>query len=117
MSKKDEIWLVFMRFFSKTCHQKADRSFFFYNYQFPICARCTGLLIGYIFGIISILFNLKISILLSLFLIFIMFIDWFMQHIKIFYSTNIRRLLTGLFCGFGIINILSISFTKILMLF
>lgn len=117
MIKKDEIWLFLMKLFSTTCHQKANRSFFFNNYQFPICARCTGLLIGYILGIISILFNFKISINLSLFFMVIMFIDWFIQHKQILYSTNIRRLLTGLFCGFGIINILAIIFTKILMLF
>lgn len=117
MIKKDEIWLFLMKLFSTTCHQKANRSFFFNNYQFPICARCTGLLIGYIFGIIFILFNFKISINLSLFFMVIMFIDWFIQHKKILYSTNIRRLLTGLFCGFGIINILAIIFTEILMLF
>ncbi len=117
MRKKDEIWLLLMKMFSTTCHQKASRSFFFNSYQFPICARCTGLLIGYTLGIISIFFNLKISALLSSFFIVIMFIDWFIQYKKIFYSTNIRRLITGLFCGLGIINILSISFIKILMLF
>ena len=117
MIKKDELWLFLMKLFSTTCHQKANRSFFFNNYQCPICARCTGLLIGYILGIVALFFNSKISIVLSLFLIGIMFIDWFIQHKKILYSTNIRRLLTGTLCGFGIINILSIIFTKILMLF
>ena len=116
MIKKDEIWLFLMKLFSTTCHQKANRSFFFNNYQFPICARCTGLVIGYILGIISILFSFKISIYLSLFFIVIMFIDWFIQYKKILSSTNIRRLLTGIFCGFGIINLLAIISTKILIL-
>ncbi len=117
MIKKDKIWLFLMKFFSTTCHQKANRSFFFKNYQFPICARCTGLLIGYILGIIVLFFNIKISILLSLFFVIVMFIDWFIQHKKILYSTNTRRLLTGSFCGFSIINILATTFSKILMLF
>ena len=99
MIDKDKIWIFFMKLFYGTCHQKADRSFFVNNYQFPICARCTGLLIGYILGIISIFFNFKISILLSVFFIVIMFVDWFIQHKNILYFTNIRKLLTGLFCG------------------
>ena len=115
MIDKDKVWIFFMKLFYGTCHQKADRSFFINNYQFPICARCTGLLIGYILGIISLFFNFKVSILLSVFFIFIMFVDWFIQHKNILYSTNIRRLLTGLLCGFGIINILSISFSKIII--
>lgn len=116
MIKKDELWLFLMKLFSTTCHQKANRSFFFNNYQFPICARCTGLLIGYILGVTSLLFNFKLSILISSIFIVIMFIDWFIQHKEILYSTNKRRLLTGTLCGFGIINILSYSFTKFLIL-
>uniref|UniRef100_UPI00293DA367 DUF2085 domain-containing protein n=1 Tax=Clostridium TaxID=1485 RepID=UPI00293DA367 len=116
MVNKDRTWLFLMKLFSKTCHQKNDRSFFINNYQFPICARCTGLLIGYILGIICLLFNFKLSTLLSSIFIVIMFIDWFFQHKEILYSTNKRRLLTGLLCGFGIINIISISFSKIIML-
>ena len=117
MNHTDKFWIFLMRFFSKTCHQKSDRSFFFYNYQFPICSRCTGLLIGYILGIISLFLKFKISIIVSIIFMAIMFIDWFIQYKKILYSTNIRRFLTGLFCGFGIINILATTFTKILMLF
>ena len=103
MNKKDKIWLFFMKLFSKTCHQKSERSFFFYNYQFPMCARCTGLLIGYLLGILALFFNLKISISLSLIFAAIMFIDWFIQHKKIYPSNNTRRVITGFLCGFGII--------------
>ena len=28
------------------CHQLPERSFFFRQYQFPVCARCCGVLIG-----------------------------------------------------------------------
>lgn len=117
MINKDKIWLFFMKLFSKTCHQKSDRSFFLNNYQFPVCARCTGLLIGYILGILSLFFNFRISIILSLIFMAIMFIDWFIQYKKLLYSTNARRLLTGFFCGFGVISILATSYTKLLSLF
>lgn len=114
MNKKDKIWLFFMKLFSKTCHQKSERSFFFYNYQFPMCARCTGLLIGYLLGILALFFNLKISISLSLIFAAIMLIDWFIQHKKIYPSNNTRRVITGFLCGFGIISTL-VNFYAILV--
>ena len=106
MTGKDKIWITLMSAFSNTCHQKANRSFFLYNYQFPICARCTGLLLGYFLGII-ILFIGKISLTLSIAFIITMFIDWFVQYKGIKISNNYRRLFTGSLCGIGIIGILS----------
>ncbi|MCB7430270.1 DUF2085 domain-containing protein, partial [Erysipelatoclostridium ramosum] len=41
-----------MHLFSHSCHQKAERSFFIHGYQCPVCARCSGLYIGYGFGIL-----------------------------------------------------------------
>lgn len=107
MINKDKIWLFFMKLFSSTCHQKSERSFFLYNYQFPICARCTGLLIGYILSVIALFFNFKIPISLSLIFAIIMFIDWFIQHKKIYPSNNTRRVITGFLCGFGIVSIIA----------
>ena len=34
------------------CHQIPERSFFINNRQFNICARCTGIITGFFFGII-----------------------------------------------------------------
>ncbi|RGF93239.1 DUF2085 domain-containing protein [Ruminococcus sp. AM54-1NS] len=36
---------------SAGCHQRPDRSFFFHGWQFPVCARCTGVLAGQLVGI------------------------------------------------------------------
>ncbi|ERK30898.1 DUF2085 domain-containing protein [Clostridium intestinale] len=96
-----------MKFFSTTCHQKSDRSFFINKYQFPLCARCTGLLLGYILGILFLFFFPTLPTLICLSFLAIMFIDWFLQHKKIKESTNYRRLITGFLCGLGIISILS----------
>ncbi|WP_073016826.1 DUF2085 domain-containing protein [Clostridium intestinale] len=96
-----------MKFFSNTCHQKADRSFFINKYQFPLCARCTGLFLGYILGILFLFFFSPLPTLICLSFLAIMFIDWFLQHKKIKESTNYRRLITGFLCGLGIISILS----------
>ena len=33
------------------CHQRADRSFYWKGRKFPLCARCTGVLVGYILAV------------------------------------------------------------------
>ena len=43
-----KLWIKLMEIGAMTgCHQMPERSFFFKGYQFPVCERCTGLLIGY----------------------------------------------------------------------
>ena len=80
------------------CHQLPERSFFYHGYQFPICARCTGILIGQTLGVLTFaLYRLPWS--WCSFFLFLMFFDWFLQRMKILQSTNIRRLVTGLLCG------------------
>ena len=103
--KSEKFWIMLMKYGGKLgCHQMAERSFFIHNYQFPICARCTGVLIGYIFSpILFIISNYRM--LIALILCFIMFIDWCIQYLKIKQSNNIRRLLTGILGGIGIMNI------------
>lgn len=84
------------------CHQMPERSFFVKGYQFPVCARCCGVFIGYVVGLVA---YCKISFQTlkfpAVFGMFTMFIDWFIQAIHIKQSTNVRRLLTGIVGGFG----------------
>lgn len=100
-----KIWVFLMRLGAITgCHQLHDRSFFFRNYQFPVCARCTGLFAGYILGIIFSGFLIKYE-LLTLFVcmfisVLVLGIDGILQLKKIIISNNRRRLITGLSCGF-----------------
>ena len=49
---KLKIWIKLMKMGAKLgCHQMPERSFFYKGYQFPVCARCTGLMAGYLLGI------------------------------------------------------------------
>ena len=83
------------------CHQRADRSFFIKGYQFPICARCTGVIAGYLIFIITVwffTFPWYINILFML----VMLADWLIQYLKWKPSTNPRRFITGVLCGYGI---------------
>lgn len=99
-------WLSLMHFgrcFG--CHQRPDRSFFYKNKQFPVCARCTGVIIGQFISIILFLAKLRLSTTLSVVFCTIMFADWFIQKINVLPSTNIRRLITGSLGGYGYMTI------------
>lgn len=80
-----------------------QRSFFFRGRQFPICARCTGILIGYIIGIIYIIFYNRLGYIFELMLMIPLLIDGIGQYKGYFVSTNIRRLITGILGGISFI--------------
>ncbi len=108
----DKLWLKSMRFFSHTCHQKASRSYFIKNYQMPICARCLGLTIGYILGFCF--FNSSINIIAYILLIIPLIIDGLLQLKTNYESTNLKRLITGIFAGIGYISIFIIIINKVI---
>jgi uncharacterized membrane protein len=102
--KKTRIWISLMRMGSKTgCHQMNDRSFSFKGFQFPLCARCTGLLLGQITGILLSVFFIKCDIrllfCLAVFSTLLLGADGVGQLKKLWISTNPRRLVTGILCG------------------
>lgn len=87
------------------CHQMPERSFFWRGYQLPVCARCLGVAIGYLIGgVLFIWFRLPVAV--CLFLCWLMFFDWLIQRVDILESTNIRRLLSGIGCGIGYIQLI-----------
>lgn len=101
----DQKWLKYMQFGARLgCHQKKERSFFYKEYQFPVCARCTGVIISSCVAAI-VYFISPIRILECLCLMMIMFIDWFVQRIGIKNSTNARRFITGLLGGYGFMTL------------
>lgn len=85
------------------CHQRPDRSFFIKGKQMPICARCTGILIGYFLGM-TIAVITKCRYFYYFFLCLLpMIIDGGIQQLFGITSNNIRRLITGILGGIGII--------------
>lgn len=86
------------------CHRMPERSFFYKGKQFPVCARCTGGFAGYLAGgALYFFYELNIEILIAF--CAIMFLDWFLQYTKVKESSNVRRLITGFFCGIGLVQI------------
>lgn len=96
------------------CHQLPERSFFYKGKQFPVCARCTGVLIGQMSAILFMIFAFIINPITSAILLLIMGIDWFIQYIDLLESTNVRRLISGSFGGFGLFNLYGFFITSII---
>lgn len=89
------------------CHCRPERSFFYKGKQFPICARCTGQLIGIILGI-PIIFKLKNVDFIYIFLLSIpLILDGSIQFFTKYESNNIKRLITGILFGISLIFILA----------
>lgn len=91
------------------CHQRRDRSFHIRSHQLPICARCTGVLIGQTLTVIILAFGIRlplaVAIPISVLCMLVTFIDWFIQfkwHIE---SNNVRRLVTGVLGGIGLTGV------------
>ena len=84
----------------------SGRSFFVKGYQFPVCARCTGVFIGNILSVILLAAGHVPHIIITLALCLIMLIDWLLQFKNILESTNARRLVTGVMGGYGLMAVL-----------
>lgn len=82
------------------CHQRPERSFFYRGKQFPVCARCTGVFIGELLGISFFKFA-EVSIPVAICFCALMLLDWGIQFLFSRESNNIRRLITGLLCGYA----------------
>jgi uncharacterized membrane protein len=97
------------------CHQLPDRSFFIHEHQSPLCARCTGMYLGFFIGLIFLIVRRRthsarmpttaiISILIGF--MTIMGIDGVNSTISIipgapqlYHTTNVHRIVTGTLFG------------------
>lgn len=82
----------------------STRSFFWHGYQFPVCARCTGVLIGYLITLILFAAGYQGSLRISVICALIMLCDWILQFGNLLHSTNLRRLVTGILGGYGVLS-------------
>ena len=87
------------------CHQLPERSFFIKGKQFPVCARCTGVLLGQFLAILLAIVGIRFNIIVSILLLLIMGMDWFIQYVGLLRSNNIRRVITGFSGGLGLFSL------------
>lgn len=91
------------------CHQRPERSFFFHGKQFPICARCTGELIGIIVTPIGYFFLKNLPIWVFFVLLIPLVTDGLIQAKTKYESDNTKRLITGILFGIGLMMLFMIS--------
>ena len=95
------------------CHQMPERSFFIKGYQFPLCARCTGILFGELLAL-PLWMVYHPSMFMTLFLIVPMAYDGIFQYQFGMMSNNRRRLATGLLAGYGLMSFYMGAFMAII---
>ena len=105
-SKVDRYWIRSMEFGRKYCgcHQMPERSFFLGDYQFPLCARCTGIGAGHLLGITAAAAfraDLPYKVLLAT---LPLAADGTLQYLTKYESNNRRRFVTGLLYGFAVMS-------------
>lgn len=83
------------------CHRMKSRSLTIMGYTLPLCARCTGILAGYLFFPIFLIAGWNLPLWLGILLNFPMIIDGWTQKKKYRMSNNTLRVVTGIVCGFG----------------
>jgi len=107
------------------CHQLPSRSFISGGFQQPVCARCSGIYLGVIFGLVALLFlyryrrpqtatyddRLQAQLHRSywVFLVLalgVMAFDGFSSYLHLRPTTNTLRLITGLAVGGGLAPLL-----------
>jgi len=90
------------------CHRKPERSFFWRGKQFPTCARCTGIHLGYLSIFVLFTNIVYIPFLLSVLMILPTYLDGLIQALTKYESSNIIRVSTGIMAGIGSMSILAI---------
>lgn len=89
------------------CHQIPERSFFICGYQFPICSRCTGIIVGYVVSLILLTLKTIFPIWLCVLLCLFMVIDGGIQLMLFIMSNNFRRFITGILFGIGSFDLIT----------
>ncbi|MBM6828781.1 DUF2085 domain-containing protein [Anaerotignum lactatifermentans] len=96
---------------SAVCHQMAERSFIWGDLQSPVCARCTGIEAGLLFGTVFFLlagrqkgnrpFSFGSSLLAGLSFLPIA-VDGVGSYLGFWASNNLLRVVTGAMAGYGL---------------
>lgn len=90
------------------CHCKDERSFHYKGKKFPICARCTGELVG-IFASLFSCFFFQLPVWLCIILMIPLIADGTIQMFTNYESNNLRRFVTGVLFGYGLFMLFAIS--------
>ena len=90
------------------CHRMPERSFFWNGKQFPLCARCTGIHLGYITFPFFLFDYWTLNLTITILLIIPTYIDGLTQAFFRRESNNPLRFITGLSSGIGMMSLIAI---------
>lgn len=90
------------------CHRKPERSFFWKGKQFPVCARCTGIHLGYLSFPLFLFSIFTLNIWWAIALITPTYLDGLTQAFFQRESNNILRVSTGFLAGIGLMSLIAI---------
>ena len=90
------------------CHCKDERSFHYKGRKFPICARCTGELVGIFVSLFSCFF-FQLPVWACILIMIPLIVDGTVQMFTKYESTNFRRFVTGFLFGYGLFMLFAIS--------
>jgi len=90
------------------CHRREDRSLNFFRYTMPLCARCTGIIVGFMSFLLLFLLNFVIPQILALVLILPLLIDGFSQLFSFRKSNDVIRLITGALFTPGLLSLMAV---------
>lgn len=96
------------------CHRLSSRSFFVRNRQFHVCARCTGLITGYMVSPILLLvseYSFRIFVVSCTALI----LDGVTQLMRWRESNNKLRVITGFVTGASALSFLYVSISHLVL--
>lgn len=94
-----------LKYKSLLCHRNEKRTFQVFGYKLPVCARCAGILAGFLCAIPFLQLSLNIPLSFYLILSAPMSIDGFRQLINHKESNNMRRVITGFLFGFSLMSV------------
>lgn len=84
------------------CHRRKDRSIKLSRFTFPLCARCTGIWLGFATGLLLRFAGLHMPLVFAVTFILPLMVDGLTQRSGFRESNNVLRLLTGILFGIAI---------------
>ena len=86
------------------CNLHPERALRVGTFVFPLCARCTGVIAGSCLAIVTTGLGIIVvrPFMMVVGLTIPMAVDGVLQHFRLLESTNFRRFVTGLLCGFAV---------------
>jgi uncharacterized membrane protein len=85
------------------CHRLPQRSFFWRGRQFPLCSRCTGILLGYALGATVVACGGSLPLWMAAVPALPLLVDGTGQYRGLWESRNWIRLLTGTLFGVSLV--------------